>query len=304
VKRNFVPGESTEFNIPFPGVEDNHAAGIEQGFLTMSAEAVGSLFHPIITEIIGLVEQQMNSLEEQGKTASGIVLVGGFGQSNCLYKCLQSHFADVALPPPYSSTHHERREPERRFEIMQPNNAWTAVVRGAVLRGLEGEELVLSRKARRHYGVRHRTKYRSSLHSRSERIWDDDEEKWVVDNRITWYIKKGQTCSSNNPILFPFYNTYRTSTGKTQSSELIVCDDDNPPDVYERSNRGTARKLCKLTVNLEPVPSRFWKQKTNSKGDRYQRLDYALGMQIGSGGLRFDQRVDDVVYGDVVAEFR
>ncbi len=35
------------------------------------------------------------------------------------------------------------------IEVMQPVYAWTAVVRGAVLRGLEGN-MVISRKARFH----------------------------------------------------------------------------------------------------------------------------------------------------------
>ena len=270
----------------------------------MSSEAVGELFEPIVAQILVLIDDQMTKLRNQGKRISGIVLVGGFGQSNCLFRVLQDRYANAAPPPPYPGTEKGRTESAPRFEVMQPNNAWTAVVRGAVLRGLEGQDLVLSRKARRHYGVSHRADFDPKIHLKSERVWDGDEEKWMVDDRVKWYIRKGRTCKADDPVLFPFYNTFRDGMGKTQVSNLVVCDDDDPPDIYDPSDSGPVRELCKLPVNLDSVPGRLWKTETNSKGQRYEKLDYHLGMQIDSGGLRFDQRVDGVVYGDVVAEFK
>ena len=58
-----------------------------------------------------------------------------------------------------------------------------------------------------------------------------------------------------------------------------------------------------MTAKLSSVPARFWKSHTNSAGRKYTSLHYVLGMTVESGGLRFDLRVDDVVYGDVVASF-
>ena len=144
VKRNFDAAERRDFYVPFPGVVDDEDAGIDQGFLTLPWTEVASIFRPIILNIIELVERQMSKLRANGKPAAGIVLVGGFGQSRCLYRALQLHYATLAAVS---------ANPVIRFEILQPANAWTAIVRGAVLRGLEGMELVLSRKSRRHYGV-------------------------------------------------------------------------------------------------------------------------------------------------------
>ena len=61
--------------------------------------------------------------------------------------------------------------------------------------------------------------------------------------------------------------------------------------------------LCTLHVDLSKVPAKFWKHRTNASGVRYQSLSYDLGMQIQSGGLRFDLRIDGVTYGDVNATF-
>jgi cell division ATPase FtsA len=287
----------------FPGVEDNPAAHIEQGFLTMTSEAVGSLFRPIVAEIIGLIEEQIHSLQAQGKTAAGLVLVGGFGQSNCLYKCLQARFADIVPPPAYSESFVDQQA-GRRFEVMQPRNVWTSVVRGAVLRGLEGQELVLSRKARRHYGVVHIAQYRPNYHNLGERFWDDLEKKWKVDNRLTWYVRKGDTLKSDDPVLFPFHNNYRKGASRRNNNYMVFCDEDEPPEVYDPTDKGSVRKLCSLSVDLGTVPAEHWVDKTNSDDEPYQKLTYLLGMQIGSGGLSFDLRVNDIIYGDVLAEFK
>ena len=87
------------------------------------------------------------------------------------------------------------------------------------------------------------------------------------------------------------------------SSSVIVCDQAKAPNTLERGIRSATRVLCTLDVDLTPVPRRYWKQHSNGSGVRCQSLDYTLGMQVESGGLRFDLRVDDVVYGNVVAKF-
>lgn len=86
-------------------------------------------------------------------------------------------------------------------------------------------------------------------------------------------------------------------------TELIFSDDDDAPDVYVAGSSST-QVLCKLTNNLHRVPEHLWQSKTNSSGLRYQRLSFEIGMQIESGGLRFDCMVDGVVYGQAVAEFK
>lgn len=126
VKRNFDPTAPTDFNIPFPGVPDDEHAGIDQGFFTLTFEDLKTMFRPIINDICDLVEGQIDKVQKKGKKVAGVVLVGGFGQSGCLYKALKLK-GQRADPP---------------FEVMQPLNAWTAVVRGAVLRGVEGVEMV------------------------------------------------------------------------------------------------------------------------------------------------------------------
>lgn len=199
VKRNFDPDDmSADFFVPF-NINDGEARGVEEGFMLLTATQIWSIFEPVVNSVIRLIESQIHRVEARGKSVNGILLVGGFGQSNCLFKKLQAKFRYLVLPPPYPGS---QNAAQQSFEVMQPNNAWTAVVRGGVLRGLEGTELVLSRVSRRHYGVMCNKPFDPAKHPRSCRYWSRYEESFRARNRMTWYITKGQTCNSEQPILF------------------------------------------------------------------------------------------------------
>ncbi|KAK3616102.1 hypothetical protein LTR22_027182 [Elasticomyces elasticus] len=287
VKRNFDPEDDLEFNIAFPGVPDNADAGIEGGFLVMDSSEVTAIFRPIVADIISLIEGQINQLQSFGLKVNGLVLVGGFGQSECLLKCLKGNFSRGASS----------------IEILQPVNAWTAVVRGAVLRGLEGSEMVTNRKARRHYGVEYREPFQAGRHPNSCKQWDNIEERWVAANRMEWFIKKGQTVSSTEPVLFDFYVSFDAGHSRTLTEELIICDADVAPRGFDSKAGAVTRVACKMVVNVNSVPRHLFEEQRNSQGRSYQCLSFQLGMQVESGGLRFDFRVDDVVYGKVAATF-
>lgn len=165
----------------------------------MTADQIKDIFDPVVKKVCDLVQGQVDKVRAKGGEVSGIILVGGFGQSDYLYRKLKSHFTDGPPPPPYTErpTHptttvaaavadpHEQPS----IEVMQPVYAWTAVVRGAVLRGLEGS-MVISRRARMHYGTSYATVYDETKHSVSERYWSPLWERWMVSDRMQWHIAK------------------------------------------------------------------------------------------------------------------
>lgn len=165
----------------------------------MTAAQVKDIFEPVVKEVCDLVKGQVEGLRAKSGIVSGIILVGGFGQSDYLYRRLKSYFTSAA-PPPYSErpTHAlgganadgaGGTGEAGSIEVMQPVYAWTAVVRGAVLRGLEGN-MVISRKARMHYGTSYATVFDEDKHSVSERYWSPLWERWMVSDRMQWHIAK------------------------------------------------------------------------------------------------------------------
>ena len=173
----------------------------------MTADQIKDIFEPVVQEVCDLVQGQVDTLRGKGGVVSGIVLVGGFGQSNYLYRRLKAHFATAVPPPPYSErpTHANATAEAAAgasIEVMQPVYAWTAVVRGAVLRGLEGN-MVISRKSRMHYGTSYATVYDEEKHAVSERYWSPLWERWMVSDRMQWHIAKVLTSFPPSCLLFP-----------------------------------------------------------------------------------------------------
>lgn len=191
VKRNFNEEEHSEVNVPFPGLPDDEEAGLESGFLIMTAEQVKGIFEPVIEQVVELVDGQVQAIKEKQGRVSGIILVGGFGQSNYLYTRLKQHF-NSAPPPAYTDTpkHEDGTALQRQnVEVLQPLHAWTAVVRGAVLRGIEGN-LVEKRRSRWHYGTSYATVFDEAKHPMADRYWSPLWERWMVSDRMQWHVAK------------------------------------------------------------------------------------------------------------------
>ncbi|KAK6000862.1 hypothetical protein QM012_003587 [Aureobasidium pullulans] len=309
VKKNFDPLDSqveyddNMFNVPLPGADDDAAAGIDCGFITLSTAEIGELFRPLINSVIELVERQRNLLVAYGKAAKGVVIVGGLGNSGYLYKCLKSRFADEDPPPQYTSRAEESvPEPDTKFVVLQPVNAWTAVVRGAVLSSLQ-RKLVLSRKARRHYGILCNKTFIAGRHSKKNKYWDNKQLNYKALDQLDWHIKQGNDLPTDQPILLRFHCTwfYHEGYPESSTSTIIVSDASDAPEEYVLSNE--TRVLCKLEVNLDSVPRRHFQVRCNSFGECYLYLAHDIGLTVQSGALCFDLRVDGVVYGVVRADF-
>ncbi|CAD0083318.1 unnamed protein product [Aureobasidium vineae] len=309
VKRNFDPLSSqctydaSSFNIPFLGAPDNAAMGIDSGFFILSSAEVAEVFRPLVTSVIDLVERQRITLAAHDKTAKGVVLVGGFGQSDFLHTSLKQRFADEDPPPTYTRTT-EDPQPELegpRFIVIKPKNSWTAVVRGAVLSNLE-EKLVLSRKARRHYGIVCNQLWDALRHSWSVRYLDPLAQEFRARNQMSWHVKVGQDMPTRSPITLPFYITTAWDDGypDNHTVKIMICDEKIAPQEY--NDQAEIRKLCTIDANLRRIPRRSFKKKTKN-GKSYRQLDFEIGMQIDSGGLVFDLRVNGIVYGTVKATY-
>ncbi|KAL5890051.1 hypothetical protein ACKVWC_005269 [Pyricularia oryzae] len=302
VKRNFNEDEHQEINVPFPGLPDDEEAQIDSGFMVMTATQIKEIFEPVVKEVCDLVQGQVEGLRAKGGIVSGIILVGGFGQSDYLYRRLKAHFTSAA-PPPYSErpTHTNASDPymeHASIEVMQPLYAWTAVVRGAVLRGLEGN-MVISRKARYHYGTSYATVYDEEKHSVTERYWSPLWERWMVSDRMQWHITKGEAISPMSPIAFHYTRNFRPGQSLVVTDDLIACDADEPPAAYTRDLIHT----CTLTTNLNAVPRSLFTRLTTTRGVEFDNLDFTLEMIVDSAGLGFELKVEGVRYGRVEAEF-
>jgi hypothetical protein len=113
------------------------------------------------------------------------LLVGGLGACQYLYSQLHKEFDPKGIM------------------VLQPGGPrpWTAICRGAVIRGLSDAEiqsqshsLVVSRVSRVSYGMSYRTRFDDDIHHLDDRIWDSQELCWKAENQMHWYLKRVSCC--------------------------------------------------------------------------------------------------------------
>ena len=191
VKRQFTLGAAPDetYTIPVAGLANNKSIGISRGRYALKAADLQTIFEPVVLEVIKLVKDQI-SASDTGITA--VLLVGGFGASAYLKERIRNAI-------------------DRDIQILQPPNAWQAVVQGAVMKGLANsapEELTMvkikNRKARKHYGTEWRSRYDDKLHShlREKRHWCGLDGCYKV-YTMEWFIQRVSTPGPWDIFSFP-----------------------------------------------------------------------------------------------------
>jgi len=188
IKPNFgvTEDEKREYEVPVPAeFEDNDEIGIRDGKLVISTAEIKIVFDPVISIIIQLIIGQLELIDAAPGhlKVAAILLVGGFGSSEYLRKYIENHFSGEDGMP--------------AIKVIQPVNAWSAVTRGAMLRGIQGD-IVETRIIRHHYGVVARTPWNEEIHEKGDKrrqaeqnkYFDATEQKTFCSNVMTWYVKK------------------------------------------------------------------------------------------------------------------
>ncbi|RAQ55593.1 Hsp70 family chaperone [Aspergillus flavus] len=269
-----------DYFIPLPGVADNPKIPIEDGFFQLSSDDVEDIFEPIVHDVEELIAEQVAGITKLGFVTKAIVLVGGFASSIYLLRRLQKKNPAVT--------------------VLQPPNAWSAVVSGAVYRGLEGNQ-VECRVARRHYGIEFSAGYIPYTHNAEDAYWDPLEERYKV-NRMTWYLQKSSKICENDPIKMDFYHTVRVKDAKealSYSVDLHICNDTHAPEV--KNNR--TMRLCTLHSHLGKIPRKLFERKRNSRGVEYFKIPFKLVMIPTSASLLFELEFEGVQYGCVRSKY-
>ncbi|KAG9203698.1 hypothetical protein G6514_002309 [Epicoccum nigrum] len=120
----------------------------------------------------------LSAIEDDEARASKMArsrLEGGFSESPYMYKKIQEW-----------ATNHGTK-------AIRPTYAWSAVVRGAVTKGLQGDmSVVASRKNRRHYGIVITRPFKSDEHLESDSYINIYDGTKRADHQMKWLLKQGR----------------------------------------------------------------------------------------------------------------
>ncbi|KAH6606450.1 actin-like ATPase domain-containing protein [Trichoderma cornu-damae] len=179
------------------------------------------LFDQTIEMVIKLVEEQVNQIKEKKeRPIETIVLVGGFGSSPYLKERLTEwcQTRGIRLTTPISG-------------------AWSAVVCGAVLRGLEGS-IVRQKKCRRHYGHTISNVYKPFIHTNFDKekrkVWMDHVHNVeYLSGFMLWEVGKGDLINHETEINSNFFTNFCYRIPLTSALTLYSCNLDAGPETIE-----------------------------------------------------------------------
>ncbi|KAF9762171.1 hypothetical protein IL306_003548 [Fusarium sp. DS 682] len=262
VKRQFAlaVGPDETYNIPVAGLANNKSLGISRGRFALKASDVKTIFEPVVQEVIRLVKDQITA---SSVPIHAILLVGGFGSSNYLKERLR-----MAI--------------DSSVQIMQPPNAWQAIVQGAVLKGLaqsapdSAEVKVKNRKARKHYGTEWSVRWREKVHGnlKSKRYWCGLDGFYKV-KAMWWFITRGSTVSENEPYCTSAVSHAPVSTGRIKKVQVVIYNDRLPRDapVFRDEN---VKMLSIVDADVSHIPENQLGCRKGHDGEWHYELSFKI----------------------------
>ncbi|KAJ4329945.1 hypothetical protein N0V87_010430 [Didymella glomerata] len=137
-KTGFSGNETNFLRLPAPlnAIEEDAARGISDGEILITPEDMIKMFEPPIRKTCELIDGQIKQAQQTSKVKlKYLFMVGGFSESPYVYSKIKEFVETKGL------------------KTIRPAYAWSAVVRGAAAKGLQGDGHlpIRNRKCRRHY---------------------------------------------------------------------------------------------------------------------------------------------------------
>ncbi|EPS43601.1 hypothetical protein H072_2445 [Dactylellina haptotyla CBS 200.50] len=288
-KRTFGKDGNEVWFLELPvNVEDDEENGISDNELELTGNEMKSLFDPVVDNIIKLVQDQATKVKTEDGTGGSrlagklttVILVGGFGESQYLYKRLQD-WALKHSPP---------------LTVINPTKSWSAIVRGAVLQSLR--PAVRTRKLRCHYGFKLSTDFDPKHHRKVDArmcIWNDC---WVIDDNVKWAANIGDDCAEERDIKFNVFFDVTPKDRARRSLKLLGSRYHDPP--REASSDKVFRfgqvplgqvPLDLSEINLKRLPKKV------VDGRTHHQVNCVVNMRIGSADASFSVWIGNKCYG-------
>ncbi|KAF2154317.1 hypothetical protein K461DRAFT_320463 [Myriangium duriaei CBS 260.36] len=234
---------------------------MQRSFSPIRTHDTEAVFDPLVNQILELIQDPRRAAAKAYKSVTGVILVGGFGQSPDLRSKVNQRFGNAMF-------------------VLAPNDGQTAIVRGAILSQAPRMPKILSRVARRHYGLETRVDFEKDLHA----------------------VKELKSRPTDQPRVMEFYENRWTTEG-TFDAELFYCDDETPPRRSFGAGAESIHRLCTMTTDLGQIPGEYWTQRTTPRGRPCCELLFQIGLFFDSGRLRFEFCVGGVVYNSMHVNF-
>ncbi|KAJ4861040.1 hypothetical protein T069G_06028 [Trichoderma breve] len=211
--------------------------------IKFKAKDVQGIFTPIVAEIETLITIQASTVKiKYKKEPKFLVLVGGFGRQLFLYTRLQDLL-------------NRKKGQKEKTEILQGLGAepWTAVCRGAVIKGLEQSEdttaaTVSSRIARMSYGMIYDAiLWEANKHDPRDKQWSNVHRQNLAKGQTSWFLRIDDIISVDEPVVKQFCHDLTEPT-ESLTIRFIYSTATTPSKRCDE----TVKQLCELYCSSVP----------------------------------------------------
>ncbi|KAL5602974.1 hypothetical protein FOBRF1_010507 [Fusarium oxysporum] len=266
---------------------NNKSLGISRGRFALKASDVNKIFEPVVLEVIRLVKDQITA---SNVPVQAILLVGGFGSSNYLKERLRAAI-------------------DGSVRIMQPPNAWQAIVQGAVLKGLARSSpdcavvKVENRKARKHYGTEWSVRWDEKSHGnlKSERYWCGLDGCYKV-RVMEWFITRGSTVSENDPYIAAFVWTNPVSKGRIRKVKMTIYNDHLSRDA-PLSRNDNVKMLSIVEADVIHIPENQLRRRKGCDDQWYYELNCKIEAVYTSASTSYTLIYQNQRFSTVTCEY-
>ncbi|KAI8950836.1 hypothetical protein F4801DRAFT_601851 [Xylaria longipes] len=246
IKRKYYDGQ--------PGQRiDLGAQGNRRPDVLLDADDLNHIFDYVCADISKLIQEQVESIvNETGKMPEFIVLNGGFGRCEYIYRKLYLQYKD-------------------RIEILFEANdrPWTAVARGAVLSGaahVNDQAQVQSHVSRYSYGWAKWEDFNHRIHDPEDLEIEELTGRCVAQDQMEWIILRGESVKTRSPRVYEYERFFEADeVGFVSFSEPIYRSNlrtppkrmaENEAKEHVQNRRGETAEFQKLVVidMKTPVP--------------------------------------------------
>ena len=270
------------FYVNVPTVSDLEEAGVFGGNFEISRTEMKALFDPIIDQVLALITSQAMTISTGPQAVNAILLVGGFGESEYVYQRIYAWAYNYNI------------------QVIQPREASTAIVRGAVMRGLEPKEgpqkTEVVRRSRRSYGVLINQPFIEGKHHLEDAWREPETGQLLAKNQVSWFIRRNQEMTDESAFKHTFVRNFRKLTPWKDC--LVSSTNDVPP---QRWGEGVV-KHCTITSDLCQLSKKNF-QRRWKRLHPYYIAKYDLVMNVKSSNLTMSLMFKEVKYGVGDVEF-
>ncbi|ORY17909.1 hsp70-like protein [Clohesyomyces aquaticus] len=190
--------------------------------ITLTHQDMKDLFDPVVEKILELVSNQVAAVSRRGNPrVDTLILVGGLGGSPYVREAVSDWCREHSIRP-----------------TTPMGGGWSAIVRGATLRGLEGS-IVDVKISRRHYGHTLGRKYDPDVDynfdANKRQLWRDafNNNQQMLSGFMYWEMKKDTEIYETTEIVSEFMLHHTEGQDMTTEHKLYACSLDDPPDTIE-----------------------------------------------------------------------